>query len=350
MLNRFGIPMCQPEGGKQCAPENTDPKFKVGDIVQIIKASNSDYEQEIGKYGPIKGIEEGLLSTLYSVDLYIGTPQAGMLTIVNEDDLGLFNMHKPQVKPPPRIQSQFMQPPQPPQPPNMHMDFGSSPPPKSIESTSEYKVCLYELLPTIQSYSCDYYTIEEQNDILRAYNNKTQLSFIKYNSMKEQSEMHTFNFVYDNTMPHNKQYTLIKVPKNGNSESVHIAWCPATKTSDLPDIPFCPAATKTSDLPYIPFCPAATKTSKRPHKRPHKLPNWARYDIKPSSYQRFSPGDKFYDTQYDKTGIVIRLRDDSSEEAERRKDKTHYFYSVKYDDGTYETYLTQNYMAEEKLD
>lgn len=215
MLNRFGIPMCQPKGGKQCVPENTGPMFKVGDIVQIIKASNSEYKQEIGRYGPIKGIEEGLLSTLYSVALYIGTPHAGVMTTVNENDLALFNIQQPLIKPPPPIQMQSMQQNmQPPPPPNMVMHFSPPPPPQPVQHETEYKVCLYESSANRQSYSCEYYDASEQNQILKAYKNRESLSIFKNNWEKGgKLERHTFNFVYDDNMPHNKQYTLIKVPK-----------------------------------------------------------------------------------------------------------------------------------------
>lgn len=186
-LAQYGLPICQPKGGKPCIQPN-GPKFNVNDIVQVIKASNKDYELEIGRYGPIKGIEEGLLSINYLVDLYRGTPYKGAMTSINEADLVLFNILSPQVKPPP---------------------------PNSVQHETEYKVCFYGLLPNNRHLdSCEYYTKEEQELILNAYENKEPLFFFKNNWEKEgELERHTFNFVYDGIPPSNKNNILIRVPK-----------------------------------------------------------------------------------------------------------------------------------------
>ena len=48
-----------------------------------------------------------------------------------------------------------------------------------------------------------------------------------------------------------------------------------------------------------------------------------------------------------KIGTVLYLRDDSHEKTVRALDETHYYYSVKFDDGTIETYMNQMYMAQQ---
>jgi hypothetical protein len=43
-----------------------------------------------------------------------------------------------------------------------------------------------------------------------------------------------------------------------------------------------------------------------------------------------------------RTGTVEYLRDDSYERARRAADAGHYFYSVRYDDGEFDTYVAQS--------
>ena len=63
-----------------------------------------------------------------------------------------------------------------------------------------------------------------------------------------------------------------------------------------------------------------------------------------TNYRKFKDGDMFIDINNNKVGTVNNLRNDTYEQSERQKDSTHYMYSVTYDDGTFETYLSQNYM------
>jgi hypothetical protein len=51
-------------------------------------------------------------------------------------------------------------------------------------------------------------------------------------------------------------------------------------------------------------------------------------------------------TYANKIGTVLYLRDYSHEKTVRALDETHY-YSVKFDDGTFETYMNQMYMAKQ---
>ena len=63
-----------------------------------------------------------------------------------------------------------------------------------------------------------------------------------------------------------------------------------------------------------------------------------------ATYPKFKDGDRFIDINNNKIGTVNRLRDDSYEQSLRKSDSSHYNYSVSYDDGTFETYLSQTYM------
>jgi hypothetical protein len=67
--------------------------------------------------------------------------------------------------------------------------------------------------------------------------------------------------------------------------------------------------------------------------------------------QVFFPNQRFrhinIGTYANKTGTVLYLRDDTYEKNSRALDKTHYNYSVKFDDGTSETYLNQMFMAQQ---
>ena len=60
--------------------------------------------------------------------------------------------------------------------------------------------------------------------------------------------------------------------------------------------------------------------------------------------QKFFKGDKFQHKVSKKTGKIDYLRDDAYEKTQRLKDPEHYFYSVHYDDNSFETYLSQNDM------
>lgn len=64
--------------------------------------------------------------------------------------------------------------------------------------------------------------------------------------------------------------------------------------------------------------------------------------------QQFKKGDSFRHINIgnlaNKVGTVEYLRDDSTEQASRKTDPTHYYYCVSFVDGTFETYLGQMYM------
>lgn len=59
--------------------------------------------------------------------------------------------------------------------------------------------------------------------------------------------------------------------------------------------------------------------------------------------QEFHPGSEFY-TFNGKHGTVKSLKDDEFEKSKRKTDKTHYCYSVVFDDGTSDTYFCQSSM------
>ncbi|VVU94741.1 hypothetical protein CPAV1605_466 [seawater metagenome] len=62
------------------------------------------------------------------------------------------------------------------------------------------------------------------------------------------------------------------------------------------------------------------------------------------SYPKFDSGDRFVNTLNGKKGTVRRLRNDSHEQSKRRTDPTHHYFHVDYDDGTFETYQSQDFM------
>ena len=62
------------------------------------------------------------------------------------------------------------------------------------------------------------------------------------------------------------------------------------------------------------------------------------------TYPKFDKGDKFIHIYNKKTGTIRSLRDGSYEKKERAKDPSHYYYHVDFDDGTFETYMHQQYM------
>ena len=73
-------------------------------------------------------------------------------------------------------------------------------------------------------------------------------------------------------------------------------------------------------------------------------------DLLIRKFQVFAPGQRFrhidIGTRAHKYGTVRYLRDDTHEKESRAHDPTHYYYHVDFDDDTFETYLSQMYMAE----
>ena len=52
----------------------------------------------------------------------------------------------------------------------------------------------------------------------------------------------------------------------------------------------------------------------------------------------FAQGDRFLNLHTGKTGQVVRMRNDEREQMMRTNNPRHYYYSVEYDDGSYESY------------
>ena len=63
------------------------------------------------------------------------------------------------------------------------------------------------------------------------------------------------------------------------------------------------------------------------------------------SNMQFRGGDRFEDKRTGKLGTVSYLRNDSIENENRRRDPSHYYYHVDFDDKTFETYMYQNNMV-----
>lgn len=63
--------------------------------------------------------------------------------------------------------------------------------------------------------------------------------------------------------------------------------------------------------------------------------------------QLFTSGSRFLYTNHigSKYGTVKYLRDDTYEKKKREADPKHYYYHVDFDDGSFETYLSQAYMS-----
>lgn len=61
--------------------------------------------------------------------------------------------------------------------------------------------------------------------------------------------------------------------------------------------------------------------------------------------QLFSEGDRFVNKYNGKVGNIRRLRDDQYEQTQRLTNPDHYYYSVDYDDGSFETYESQQSMV-----
>lgn len=53
----------------------------------------------------------------------------------------------------------------------------------------------------------------------------------------------------------------------------------------------------------------------------------------------FYPGDKIFDTERNKYGKIVNLRNDTREKKMREQDPTHYYYHIDYDDGSFDTYV-----------
>lgn len=70
------------------------------------------------------------------------------------------------------------------------------------------------------------------------------------------------------------------------------------------------------------------------------------YHQKAYEYQRFMKDEKFI-TPLGKKGTVRDLRDDDHEKKWRKGNKTHYRYSVAFEDGSYDTYQLQSSMLKE---
>lgn len=58
----------------------------------------------------------------------------------------------------------------------------------------------------------------------------------------------------------------------------------------------------------------------------------------------YNIGDKVYDTMAEKSAIVVNLRNDFHERLMREKDPTYYYYHLTYDDETFDTYVSGEYL------
>ena len=61
--------------------------------------------------------------------------------------------------------------------------------------------------------------------------------------------------------------------------------------------------------------------------------------------QKFWPGQKVAFGHARKRGTIERLRDDAYEQGRRAANPLHFFYSVAFDDGTFDTYIAQSDLA-----
>lgn len=67
------------------------------------------------------------------------------------------------------------------------------------------------------------------------------------------------------------------------------------------------------------------------------------YSFNQTSIPIFSPEDKIFCEDYQKTGKIVALRDDSYERKERQKDpKRQFYYHIKFDDGSFDTYIPES--------
>jgi hypothetical protein len=63
--------------------------------------------------------------------------------------------------------------------------------------------------------------------------------------------------------------------------------------------------------------------------------------------RRFSDGSRVRHVWSGRAGSVERLRDDAYERDRRASKACHFFYSVTYDDGTFDTYVAQSALVPE---
>ena len=63
---------------------------------------------------------------------------------------------------------------------------------------------------------------------------------------------------------------------------------------------------------------------------------------KGGAYQMFNSGDKVKNIFNSKTGVVESLRNDKHEQQQRRSNPNHYYYTINYDDGSFDTYVSQS--------
>jgi hypothetical protein len=61
--------------------------------------------------------------------------------------------------------------------------------------------------------------------------------------------------------------------------------------------------------------------------------------------REFSDGSSVWLRHTGKRGTVERLRDDAYERGRRARDPTHFYYSVTFDDGTFDTYVPQSALS-----
>lgn len=61
-------------------------------------------------------------------------------------------------------------------------------------------------------------------------------------------------------------------------------------------------------------------------------------------YYNYERGQRFVNTETNKTGTIRYLRNDEYEKNQRKSEPTHYYYHVDYDDGSFETYEYGGYL------
>ena len=61
-----------------------------------------------------------------------------------------------------------------------------------------------------------------------------------------------------------------------------------------------------------------------------------------SNYQKFKSGDKIKHTDTKKEGTIKYLMNDIREKNRREKNPNHYYYTVKWNDNTIDTYVSQS--------
>ena len=58
----------------------------------------------------------------------------------------------------------------------------------------------------------------------------------------------------------------------------------------------------------------------------------------------FNKGERVFDTLKKQEGTINYLRNDSYEKELRKKDSTHFRYFIDYDDGSFDTYVSANFL------